>query len=126
MSGLSRQMARNQQRAMEALMKRVSRKHLDVLQNIEFTLITARRRRQDVDDQVCHAAIQSTLTAQASAVEAVAELASDLADMRRLRSELKDQAWRDALRVVAWSITNHSDLRPGEIGYLTFAGQYLP
>lgn len=65
MSGYLRKMARKQMKANRGLMNRVVREHEDVLQNIEAILVTAYRQTEEVDDAICHQAIESHLTGQA-------------------------------------------------------------
>ena len=125
MSGYLRKMARNQMRANRGMMNRTVRHYEDLLQNIEAILITAYRQFEQVDDQVCHAAIESALMGQAAQSPMAALVAGNLAAVRLLRSDAPDQAWQDALRVVARSIRNHSSRQPGEVGYLEFIGPFM-
>ena len=55
----------------------------------------------------------------------MASLVMALRAMRQLREDLTDDVWREALRVVADSVKRHSDFRPGETSYLSFAGQFV-
>ena len=125
MSGWKRKMARSRTKSSHGLMKRMSRDHQDVLQNVEFALVSTWRHRDDVDDRACHAAIQSMLTRGKPPGEAPAALVAQLRKIRDMRSDVPERIWKDALRVVAGSIRNHSHRRPGEINYLVFADQFI-
>ena len=125
MSGYLRKMARKQMRTNKGLMNRTVRHHEDVLKDIESTLVRAYRQIEDVDDAICHASIESALMGQAPKHPLAALLAGNMAAARKLRSEVPDNAWQDALRVVAGSIRNHSSRQPGEIGYLAFVNVFI-
>ena len=126
MSGWKRKMARKQMKSGHGLMKRMSRDHHDILQNIELALVSTCRHRDDVDDRACHAAIESVLMRRQPADEAVSALSERLLAIRDARSDVAERLWLDGLRVVAGSIRTHSQCRPGEVAYLSFVGQYMP
>ncbi len=126
MSGWKRKMARNQMKSGQGLMERMARDHQDILQNIEFALVSTWRRRDDVDDKACHATIESALMRSEPRDEAVSALSEQLLAIRETRSDVPENLWLDGLRVVADSIRTHSQRRPGEVAYLTFVGQYIP
>src|SRR5690348_15998648 len=71
-------------------MKRVSREHEDVLQNIEFVLVTGWRDDPRVDDAGALAALQGALTGQEPDDPRAAVLAGNLAEVRRLREDVPD------------------------------------
>ncbi|HUT46116.1 MAG TPA: hypothetical protein VMX36_07500 [Sedimentisphaerales bacterium] len=45
--------------------------------------------------------------------------------MRRFRSDVSDDIWRDGLRTVLQSVQRHSNLRPGEREYLDFVSDFI-
>ncbi len=45
--------------------------------------------------------------------------------MRENREDITDDVWREALHVVADSVKRHSELRPGETSYLSFASRFV-
>ncbi len=126
MSGWKRKMARKQMKSGQGLMKRMSREHQDVLQNIEFALVSTWRHRDDVDDRACHAAIESALMGGQPPDGAVSALSERLLAIRDARSDVAERLWQDGLRVVAGSIRTHSQCRPGELSYLSFVAHYIP
>ncbi|MBN1556193.1 MAG: hypothetical protein JXA11_15740 [Phycisphaerae bacterium] len=128
MSGWKRKMVREKLKTGAGSTRRMSRDHLDVLQNIEFALNSARREQfdVDVDDHACHAAIEAALTNTEPPYEAAAVVGQYLSDIRDIRLEIPEDIWKEGLRVVARSIRNHSQRRPGEVSYLDFAGDFLP
>ena len=126
MSGYARKMVRNQMRANRGLRERTVRRHEDLLRRIETVFVMAYRQSEEVDDRACHAAIESTLMGRPSHHPIAAMLAESLGQVRHAGSGGGDQAWGDALRVVAQSIRNHSSRQPGEVGYLAFVDMFIP
>jgi len=126
MSGWKRKMARKQMKSGRGSLRRMSREHQDILQNIEFAFISTWRRRGDVDDRACHAAIECLLSGTEAPGGTAAVLLEQLLAVREMRTDVPEHLWRDGLRVVADSIRTHSQRRPGEVGYLSFVGQYVP
>jgi len=58
--------------------------------------------------------------------DALAEsLNKDLEEIRRVRSDISDDIWRDGLRTVQQSVQRHSNLRPGEQEYLDFVSDFI-
>ena len=108
------------------LLKRMTRDHVDLLQNIEFVLVSQYRRNGAIDDRIVadalRAAIQSTMPADARAQS----LTEGLEEIRELRSDVPDEIWRDGLRTVLQSVHRHSSLRPGSRGYLDFVSDFTP
>ncbi len=107
------------------LMKQMSREHLDVLQNIEFVFAIRFREKRDIDDRAVSAAIRAYPKRSVPDDPLVAELVNDLDGIRRTRTDISDDLWNDALRVVDDSVRRHSRLSPGETGYLSFIVQYV-
>jgi len=106
-------------------MKRMMRDHEDVLQNIEFVLVTAYRRDPEVDDRLAAGALSAAIAGTPSADERAQELVGELKAMREFRAEVADDIWRDGLSVVLHSVRRHSDLRPGSTGYLDFVSRFI-
>src|SRR4051812_22478219 len=95
------------------LMKRMSRDHLDVLQNIEFALVNCHRHDPGIDDLAVATALRHALAVGGTepAEPRVAELVQALDEARAHRADVSDDLWRDALRVVADSVKTHSRLQ---------------
>jgi hypothetical protein len=107
------------------LMKRMSRDHPDLLQNIEFVLVTDWRENHQVDDAAAEEALRTVLgegTPRSPLAEGIVE---HLAAMREFRSDIPDHIWRDAVLTVLQSVRRHSLRRPGEQAYLRFASPFI-
>ena len=107
------------------LLKRMVRDHPDVLQNIEFALVTCHRQDRSLDDRVVDAALRASLANQPPEDPRVAIVFKSLASIRETRHSVPDDVWSDCLRVVQDSVHTHSARAPGEIAYLAFVSQYI-
>jgi len=107
-------------------MKEMMREHQDVLQNIEFTLVTAWRSRPAIDDRAALDALTAALRREEPAEEARRLLFDQLRAARETRPDVSDETWGKGLRVVADSVRRRSDLRPGSTDYLDFVSPFLP
>lgn len=107
------------------LMKQVTSDHQDVLQNIEFVLVTGYRDDRSIDDciiaETLKAAIQDYLPQDPRAIS----LNKSLEGIRELRSDVSDDIWQDGLRTVLQSVHRHSTLRPGSRQYLDFVSDFI-
>jgi hypothetical protein len=107
------------------LLKRMTRDHLDVLENIEFILVSGYRDDGRIDDRIIAVALKAAISGD-TAEDALAEsLNKGLEEMRRFRSDVSDDIWRDGLRTVLQSVQRHSNLRPGEREYLDFVSDFI-
>jgi len=107
------------------LLKRMVRDHQDILQNIEFVLVSAYRNDQSIDDRIVAEALKAAIRNEA-AEDALAEsLNEGLEETRLFRSDVSDDIWRDGLRTVLQSVHRHSNLRPGEREYLDFVCDFI-
>ena len=107
-------------------MKHMTRDHLDVLQNIEFFLVSGYRSDQSIDDCiVADALIAAILDAEPEDSRA-RSLNENLENIRELRPDIPDDIWRDGLRTVLESVHRHSSLKPGSRDYLDFVSDYVP
>ncbi len=105
-------------------MKRMARDHLDVLQNIEFVLVSGHRSDRSIDDRiVADVLIAAILDAEPEDSRA-RSLNESLESIRVLRSDIPDDIWRDGLRTVLESVHRHSSLKPGARGYLDFVSGF--
>jgi hypothetical protein len=105
--------------------KNMARDHEDVLQNIEFVLVSLWRRDPEIDDRACTAALRAAIAGREPDDPRAAALFQNLQEIRALREDIDDKVWRNALRVVDESVHRHSDRRPGETGYLRFASRFI-
>ena len=107
------------------LLKRMTIDHHDLLQNIEFILVSGYRDDGSIDDRIISDALKAAIHGD-TAEDALAEsLNKDLGEIRRLRSDVSDDLWRDGLRTVLQSVHRHSNLRPGEREYLDFVSDFI-
>ena len=107
------------------LLKRMTRDHQDLLQNIEFVFISRYREDRHIDDRIVADALKAAIDGY-TAEDALAEsLNKGLEKVRLFRSDVSDDIWRDGLLTVLQSIRRHSSLRPGEREYLDFVGHFI-
>ena len=107
------------------LLKRMTRDHHDLLQNIEFIFISEYRDDPRIDDRIVADALKAAISGN-TAEDALAEsLNNELEEIRRIRSDISDDIWRDGLRTVLQSVQRHSNLRPGEREHLDFVSDFI-
>jgi len=107
------------------LLKRMTRDHVDVLQNIEFTIISAYDKDDSLDDCMIAEVLQAAVRDEVPDSARAQSLREDLIEMRHLRADVPDDIWRDGLRTVLQSVQRHSNLRPGERNYLDFVSDFI-
>ena len=105
-------------------MKRMAREHEEVLQGIETLIDSNRQEDESMDDAVVALAIHGALTGQPHNDPRADVLVNNLAN-ERTRHDVSDLIWQEALRIVRDSVHRHSELRPGEVGYLSFIDKYI-
>ena len=108
------------------LLRRMSRGYRDVLQNIEFVLVTEWRDIPRADDADVEKALLGALNGEARGDARVHRMVDGLSEMRAFRSDIVEPTWRDCLRTVLQSVRRHSSRRPGERSYLHFAAAFIP
>jgi hypothetical protein len=106
--------------------RKMTTDHVDVLQNIEFILVTAYREHENVDDRVVASALKAAINNQLPEDEKVKMIFNQLYAMRIQRSDVSDEIWTNGLKVVLESVRTHSDIEPGDTDYLDFVAMYLP
>ena len=115
-------------RATRGAIKHVTRDHLDVLQNIEFTLVALARKDPAIDDAVIDRALHNCLAGAKlpeDADSSLVRLCDRLRAMRSLRKDVSDQVWTACLKKIQKSVRLHSNLAPGATDYLEFVGPYV-
>jgi len=100
--------------------------NLDVLQNIEFALVTTHREYPTVDDSAVAEALRYAIRGKESDGETAELLHSRLGAIRQLRSDIPNSVWQECLQVILASVKRRSKLRPGETSYLDFVAPYIP
>ena len=112
-------------RSQTARIKKFSRDHEDVLEDIEVVLVYEERENPEIDDQVASLAIRARI-ANIPPEDSLAELVfSELAVVRARHATISDFEWIEALRVIHESIVRHSGRTPGEKHYLRFAARFI-
>ncbi|MHC4119095.1 MAG: hypothetical protein ACYSWO_16500 [Planctomycetota bacterium] len=107
------------------LLKRMSRDHVDVLQNIESSLLSGHRADPTIDDRIVAGALRAAIHGDMSEDARAQWLSEGLEEIRQVRSDVSDDIWRDGLRTVLQSVHRHSSLRPGSRDYLDFVSAFI-
>lgn len=107
------------------LMKRMSRDHLDVLQNIEFILVSAYRKDKTIDDRIVAGALQAAIDNDVSQDDRAISIKKSLQDIREFRGDVSDDIWQAGLRTVLQSVHRHSDLYQDSTEYLDFVSEFI-
>ena len=112
-------------RATGNLLKRMTRDHVDVLQNIEFVMISAYEKDGSIDDRIIAEVLRAAIRDEEPESARAQSIHDELEETRNLRADVTDDIWRDGLRTVLQSVRRHSDLRPGERNYLDFVSGFI-
>ncbi len=107
------------------LMKRMTRDHQDVLQNIEFVLVSGYRSDRSIDDRIVADALKAAIHDEVPEGDLAQSLNESLENIRELRSDISDDVWRDGLRTVLQSVHRHSSLKSGSRTYLDFVSDFI-
>jgi hypothetical protein len=107
------------------LLRRMTRDHVDVLQNIESVLISGYWEDGSIDDRIVAEVLKAAIRDEIPDGARAQSLNDDLIEMRHLRADVPDKIWRDGLRTVLQSVQRHSNLRPGEREYLDFISDFI-
>lgn len=112
-------------RSQTARIKKISREHEVVLQDIEAVLVYEEREDAEIDDQVASLAIRARIANIAPEDPSAELLFDELAIVRERHATISDFEWIEALRVVHESIVRHSSRTQGEKHYLRFAARFI-
>ena len=105
--------------------RRMIRDHVDLLQNIEATLVAAARQSEDINDYVVELVLRAAITRTESDRPTVVEAVARLDNIRDIRPELTEELWTNGLQTIYSSLRRHSDCRPGDTAYLDFVDDYV-
>lgn len=105
--------------------RQMTRDHLDVLQNIEFCIVSAARRCNEIDDKVIALALKAAIDGIEPDGEVTSLLVNDLENTRLVRSDVPDTIWINGLKVVLQSVHTHSETRASDRDYLDFVQNYV-
>ena len=108
-----------------SLLKRMTRYHQDILQNIEFILVTGYRNDHSINDCIVVDALKAAIHDDVPQDPRAISLNEGLEDIRQFRSDVSDDIWRNCLRVVLQSVYRHSGLRSGSRDYLDFVSDFI-
>jgi hypothetical protein len=105
--------------------KHMARDHLDVLQNIEFTIISRYRSDCSIDDRIVAYALRAVILDTEPEDTRAQSLSESLEGIRELRADIPDDIWQEGLRTVLQSVHRHSSLKPGCRLYLDFVSDFV-
>lgn len=105
--------------------KLMTQNYVDVLQNIEFCLVTAWRDDSDIDDKDTAEALKIAINEGEPENQRVKLLVSELENARLNRLDVSDEIWKKGLKVVLESVHTHSYTREGDTDYLEFASAFI-
>lgn len=107
------------------IFKQMTRDHLDVLQNIEFSIVSTCRDCRDIDDRVIASALKTVIADGEPADELSGLLVNSLENIRLVRVDVPETIWKNGLKVVLESVHNHSKAKQGDRDYLRFVFHYV-
>ena len=116
------------ERENKTTMKHMVRDHVDVLQNIESTLIACASSDTSIDDRTIDEALGLLRRNKENIEDAephVQDICLSLDEMRTIRADVSDTIWLGALRTVQDSVRRHSSLNPGDKTYMRFVQDYV-
>ena len=105
--------------------KHMARDHLDVLQNIEFVLVSEYRSDRSIDDRIVADALRAVILDAEPEDTRAQSLSKSLEGIRELRADISDDIWQEGLRTVLQSVHRHSNLKPGSKWYLDFVSDFV-
>jgi hypothetical protein len=106
-------------------MRRMSRDHSDLLQNIEFGLVKSWRENPEVDDLAVLDALRASFNGTQPKDEITFSIVECLSSLRNFRDDVSNDLWNDGIRVVMDSVKRRSRLQPGNRDYLSFVSKYI-
>jgi hypothetical protein len=116
------------ERENKTTMKHMVRDHVDLLQNIEASLIAYASNDASVDDRALEEALGILRRNKENIEDAephVQDICLYLDELRTRRADVSDTIWLGALRTVQDSVRRHSSLNPGDKGYIEFVQDYV-
>ncbi len=110
-----------------SLMRRMSTHHLDILQNIEYALLTIFKVDPALDDRAIAVALGAYLDNESVIDEDTRDILGSINMVRATnQGDHPESRWRDGMKVVLDSVKTHSTLAPGDRGYLRFISRFIP
>jgi len=108
------------------MFREMTRHHVDVLQDIEFSIVSAWRRDERIDDRAVSLALKAVIAGTGTTDELAGSVAQALRNGRQLRADVSEEIWTKGLKVVLESVHNHSAARDGDVDYLEFIESFVP
>ena len=105
--------------------KEIIQKHQDVLQNIEFILVTGYRKDSSIDDLIITEVLKTAIEDEIPTDARAKSLLQELEGIRQFRSDVPDELWQECLRTILQSVHRHSSQKPGSRKYLNFVGKFI-
>jgi hypothetical protein len=99
--------------------------HQDILQNIEFALISCCRDNDKIDDRIIADALKAAICSQEPTSQLSTELLKALEGVREVRNDASDELWRNGLSTVLKSVDRHSNLQPSVKKYIKFVSPFI-
>jgi hypothetical protein len=113
------------------LLGTIVRDHVDLLQNIEFALVSTWKEDTRVDDAAVYEALRAVREDDEARSPLAGEAAAAVREILDWRGqdldshELPRPLRRAACKKIMSSIRNHSSCTPGDTGYLRFVSQFV-
>lgn len=107
------------------LLSRTPRDYPDVLQNIEFVLVSGYQQDDTIDDRTVARALHIALGDNEKRDVQVDSLVQSLDGIREFQTYISGKAWSDCLRTVLQSVHRHSNCKPGITDYLEFVSNFI-
>jgi hypothetical protein len=109
----------------EKMLKQMSRDHLEVLHCIESSIVYTCRDHDDIDDRTIALALKTSIDSSEPADQLTTLLVENFAESRQMYDPVPDEIWLKGLKVVLFSVNNHSSKKPGAKDYLDFTKGYI-
>lgn len=104
----------------EKIFKEMTENYLDVLREIEMSILLTCKSNDEIDDRVIVSALETAIAGTEAEEQLPALLVNNLTQTRKSKITVGNDIWIKGLKVVLQSVHTHSDIRSGDRDYLTF------
>jgi hypothetical protein len=108
------------------IFEEMTENHVDVLENIEFVIVSTWREDRRIDDKEVAVALKSLIKEEAAKDEIAGRIIKAIENTRLIRADVSDEIWIKGLKVVLESVYTHSEAEEGDRFYLEFAEMFIP
>jgi len=108
-----------------SLKRKITGEYTDLLQNIEFAIVSCWDLDSGVNDLVVHQAVRAVILDELPAENSSQRVVLALRKIRDFREDIPEEIWTDALRVIIDSVKFHSTLREDSSEYLEFVSNFV-